>query len=151
MAERLAGRIGQQVLLGNISDVFALRVLREQMIERLVLARPGLRGDRLVPFLGIIEFWVDIEHDAPKRKQAVANHLTDLEIGVSRLAPAQLAIIQGFQPRQRLKSRSVPPRPGPWAQPSGRDRPPPWPASKSHRPAFCRRSSLRRCRRAWRR
>src|SRR5262249_60800275 len=38
----------------------------------------------LVPFLGVIEFRIDIEHDAAKRKQAVANHLTDLELGVAR-------------------------------------------------------------------
>src|SRR5262249_61869278 len=116
---RLAGRIGQQVLLGNISDVFALRVLREQMIERLVLARADLRGDRLVPFLGVIEFWIDIEHDAAKRKQAGANHLTDLELGVSRLAPAQVDIIQVCEPLQWSKSRSEAPRPCPWPQPRG--------------------------------
>ena len=38
MPDRLAGRVGQQVLLRHIGDVFVLRVLGEQMIERLVLA-----------------------------------------------------------------------------------------------------------------
>jgi hypothetical protein len=71
MAHGLAGRIGQQVLFGNIGDVFGLRVLREQMVERLVLARANLRGDRLVPFLGIVEFRIDVEYDPAKRNLAL--------------------------------------------------------------------------------
>src|SRR3984893_16050232 len=143
MAHRFAGRIRQQILLGNIGDIFGLRVLREQMVERLVLERANLRGDRLVPFLSIVELGIDIEHDGAKRKQAVANHLTDLEFGVARLAHAQIDITQVCDPHQGFTSRSAPPRPGPRPPPSGRDRPWPWPASKSHRLAFCRRSSPR--------
>src|SRR5882762_9741515 len=45
MPQRLARGIGQEVLLGDISNVFALRVLREQMIERLVLVRAHLGRD----------------------------------------------------------------------------------------------------------
>src|SRR5262245_14773924 len=86
MAHWLAGRIRQQVLLRYVGDVFGLRVLREQMVERLVLVRTDLGRDRLVPFLGVVEFGIDVEHDAAEREQAVADHLTDLELGVARLA-----------------------------------------------------------------
>ena len=37
MAHRLAGLVGQKVLLRDIGDVFGLGILGEQMIERLVL------------------------------------------------------------------------------------------------------------------
>jgi len=39
VAERLAGSIRQQILLGNIRDVFRIRILGEQMIKRLVFVR----------------------------------------------------------------------------------------------------------------
>ena len=54
MLDRIAG-IDHQVLLGHVGDVIRVLVLGEQMIERLVLARPDLLGDRLVPLLGIAE------------------------------------------------------------------------------------------------
>src|SRR3954451_4597867 len=54
VAHRFAGFVDQQVLLGDIGDVFAFRVFREQMIERLILARPRLGWNRLVPFLGVV-------------------------------------------------------------------------------------------------
>src|SRR5215470_5268091 len=100
MAHRLARGVGQQVLLGDIRDVFALRVLREQVIERLVLARPHLGRNRLVPFLGVVEFRVDVEHDAAEWKQPVADHLADLELGVAHLAHARADIVQDCGARQ---------------------------------------------------
>jgi hypothetical protein len=47
--------------------------------------RTDLRRDRLVPFLGIAEHRIDIEHDAAKRKQAVPHNLSDLKFGVAKL------------------------------------------------------------------
>ena len=66
MPDRLAGIVRQQVLFGDIGDVFGLRIFREQVIERLVLVRPNLLGDRQPPFLGIVEFRIDIENHAPE-------------------------------------------------------------------------------------
>jgi hypothetical protein len=43
--------VGQEVLLAHISDVAAFRILGEEVVEGLVLARADLLGDRLVPFL----------------------------------------------------------------------------------------------------
>jgi hypothetical protein len=50
------------------------------MIERLVLRRPPLGGDRVVPFLGIIEDRIDIEDHAAERIEAVADDLSDREL-----------------------------------------------------------------------
>ena len=51
MVDRLALVVGQQILLADIGDVGALRILGEQMVEGLVLGRPDVLGDRLIPFL----------------------------------------------------------------------------------------------------
>ncbi len=85
MAHRLAALVGQQVLLRDIGDVFGLVVFGEQMIERLILVRPHFGRDRLVPFLGIVEHRIDIEHDAAKRIEAVPDDLADLIFGVPNL------------------------------------------------------------------
>ena len=75
MADRLAGRIGQQVLLGHVGDVFGFRVLGEQVIERLILVRAHFGGDRLLPFLGVVEDRIDVEHHAAERDTADASPL----------------------------------------------------------------------------
>src|SRR3954468_8652973 len=77
--DRFAGIIGQKVLLGNIGDVFGLRILREQMIKRLILVWPKLLGNRQPPFLGIVEFRIDVENHASERKHPVADDLPDLK------------------------------------------------------------------------
>src|ERR1700741_775155 len=56
------------------------------MIERLVLVRTDFRGDRLVPFVGIVEHRIDVEHDAAERIEAVPDDLADLIFGVANLA-----------------------------------------------------------------
>src|SRR5436190_7464342 len=40
--DRLAGLVRQQVLFGNVGDVFGFRILGEQMIERLILVRANV-------------------------------------------------------------------------------------------------------------
>jgi hypothetical protein len=55
------------------------------MIERLVLVRPHLGGDRLVPLLGIGEYRVDVEHHAAERVDPVADDLADLILRVANL------------------------------------------------------------------
>src|SRR5262245_18537606 len=88
MADRFARRIGQQVLLGDVSDIGVLRILRIQVIERLVLVRPHLRRNGLIPFLGVAEDRVYVEHDAAERIHAMSHDLADLELGESHLAHA---------------------------------------------------------------
>src|SRR5665213_100739 len=82
--DRRARIVGQQVLLGNIGDIFRFRVLGEQMIKRLVLVRTDVLGDRQPPFLGIVKFRIDVENHAPERKHPVADDLPDLKLGGTR-------------------------------------------------------------------
>src|SRR5690606_18099499 len=79
MAHRLAGVVGQKVLLRDIGDVFRLAVFGEQVIEGLVAPRPHVLGDRLPPFLGVAEGRIDVENYATERIDPVANHLADAE------------------------------------------------------------------------
>src|SRR5712671_104621 len=51
VSQRLAGIVGQQVLLGYIGDVFGFGVLGEQMVIGLILVGTHLGGNRLVPLL----------------------------------------------------------------------------------------------------
>ena len=80
-AQRLAGIVGQQILLRYIGDVLALRVFREQMVERLILARPDVGRNGVVPFIRVVELGIDIEHHAAERKDAVADDLADSIFG----------------------------------------------------------------------
>src|SRR5580704_9874615 len=124
------------------------------MIERLVLARPHLGGDRLVPFLGIVEHRIDVEYDTAERIKPVPHHLADLVLRVSNLFHHSTH----FSPLPRWSGNDYA---APWdtglgsyvivrsaasfrdpSRPQSRlGRPAPWPVSRSHRPAFCRRSS----------
>ncbi len=75
--DRLAARIGQEVLLGYIGHIGAVLVLGEEVVKRLILARPDFRGNGVPPFLGIGEFRVDVEDHAAKRKDAVPDNGAD--------------------------------------------------------------------------
>ena len=77
MPDRRVGSIRQQILLGDIGDVFGLGVFREQMVKRLVLARAHLGRDGFPSLLGVVEHRIDVEHDATELKQAVLDHLAD--------------------------------------------------------------------------
>src|ERR1700731_1448265 len=76
MTKRIPRSIGHEGLLRDISEKLGFGVFREEMIERLILARPGLFGDRLPPCLGIREDWVHVVDDPPEGKFAVFDHLT---------------------------------------------------------------------------
>src|ERR1700722_5732757 len=118
------------------------------MIERLVLLRTDFRGDRLVPFVGIVEHRIDVEHDAAKRIEAVPDHLAELIFGVANLAhgSAQItacaarsckaAIVAGTGPRPSFGgnfdlfiARIWPPYRGLSRLRAAPDRPAPWPVS----------------------
>ena len=68
MANWIAGGIGHEVLLRDIGDIFGFRVFREEMIERLILARPDLLGNCLPPCLGIREDRVHVVDYPPEGK-----------------------------------------------------------------------------------
>src|ERR1700736_643405 len=79
------GGIGRrQTLLRDVLNEIRFRILGEQMIERLILLRPDLLGDRQPPFLGIVEDRIDIEDHAPERKDPVTDDLPDLKLGGPR-------------------------------------------------------------------
>src|SRR5205823_7919675 len=73
--------VGKQVLLTDIGDVGAFGILREEVVERLVLGRAQRLGDGVVPFVAVGEFGVDVEHDAAEVEQPVTNDFADGEPG----------------------------------------------------------------------
>ena len=83
MAQRLVRGVGHEVLLRHIGDVLGVGVLREQMIEGLILVGSDVLGNGAVPLLGIAEGRVDVEDHAAKRVDPVADHLADLEFGAA--------------------------------------------------------------------
>ena len=80
VANRIAGRVGQQVLLRDIGDIFGFGILREEMVERLVLARADFFGNGLPPFVGVREHRIDVIDYAPERIFPVLDDLTDAEL-----------------------------------------------------------------------
>src|SRR5579862_7091228 len=84
MRDRTVFAIENEVLLRDIGLVgTTLLVLRQKMIEGLVLRRPPLRRNGFIPFLGIVEDRIDVENDAAKRIEAVADDLSDREFAVA--------------------------------------------------------------------
>jgi hypothetical protein len=55
----------------------------------------------LVPFLGIAEDRIDIEHDAAERKQAVPDHLADLVFSDAELVHGRNEITELWRPAGR--------------------------------------------------
>ena len=85
MAHGVAGGIGQQILLRDISHIFRLGVFSKKMIKRLILARPDFFGNGEPPFFCIREYRVDIVNDPAERIFTVADDLADSEFRVSWL------------------------------------------------------------------
>ena len=81
MAHRLAGIVGQQILLRDVGDILRFFVLGEQVVERLVLRRPHLGGNGEVPFLRVREDRIDVVDHAAKGIEAVLDDLADGESG----------------------------------------------------------------------
>ena len=80
MAHRVAGSVGDEVLFRDIGDIFGFGVFGEEMVERLILARPNLFRDRQPPFLGVGKHRVDVIDHAAKWIAAVSDDLTDREL-----------------------------------------------------------------------
>src|SRR5262245_36074233 len=109
MADRLAAVIDQQILFGDIGDVGCLRILRQQVIERLMLPRPHFRRNRLVPLLRVGEDGIDVEDNAAERKQAMLDDLSDLKLGLFYLRHFALSSFRSASaPRlSRIGNRAI--------------------------------------------
>lgn len=83
MAHRLAGLVGQEVLLGHIGDIAVLVVFGQEVVKWLVLAWPYFFGNGLPPLLGIVEGRIDIENHAAKGEDPVLDYLADRKFGES--------------------------------------------------------------------
>ena len=66
MTHRQFRCVAQQVLFGDIGNIFGLLILCQEMIEGLVFARAHLSRYRFPPFIGIGKGRVDIKYDAAK-------------------------------------------------------------------------------------
>src|SRR5262249_42805849 len=159
MTDWFAGRVGQKVLLGDIGDIGALGVLGEQVVERLILVRTHFGGDRLIPFICVVEFRIVVEHDPAEREDAVADHRSDGKFGGAKLhRGSQRSATMRRAPEpdgerlftsrtlrgavtwitSLLNPDTAPPCRDPWRP---RDRPdprPPWAASPVRRPSSFR-------------
>ncbi|VUX48060.1 conserved hypothetical protein [Candidatus Defluviicoccus seviourii] len=82
MGDRLLRIIRHQVLLRHVGDVGCFRVLRQQVVERLVLARADVLRDGKPPFLGVGKLWIDVEDHAAEWEKAVADNFADAELGI---------------------------------------------------------------------
>lgn len=80
---RRASSIRQKVLLGDVRDIGRFLIFGQKVIKRLVLNGPNVLGNGLVPFLGVIEFRVDVEYDPAKRIYAMVDNLAYLEFRCS--------------------------------------------------------------------
>ena len=87
--DRLARIIRDQVLLGHIGHVIALIVFGQKVIEGLFLHRTAVFRDRVIPFLGICELWVYVEHHTPKRVFAVSDDLPKMIFCTRRIHNSQ--------------------------------------------------------------
>ena len=96
MTTGLAAFVDYEVLLGNVRLVGCFVVFREEMVERLILARSFIRRDRLIPLLGVVERWVNVEDHAAKREETMSHNLTDCEF---RLLPAGYHYMVGHEPK----------------------------------------------------
>src|SRR5690606_39686414 len=59
------------------SSDLRILVLGQQVVKRLVAVRAQILGNRLVPFLAIGEYGIDIEYHAAEVEQAVAHDVAD--------------------------------------------------------------------------
>jgi hypothetical protein len=79
--DRFSGIVRHQILLGDVGDVLAVRVLGVEVIERLFLGGTHLGGDRAPPFLGVGEDRIDVEDHSAERVNPVFDDLANPEFG----------------------------------------------------------------------
>jgi hypothetical protein len=85
MFHRATKRVRNEVLLAHISDVGAILILGEKMVEGLLPIRADAFGNGGVPFLAVRENRIDIEHHAAKIEDAVAHHFAQGEVRTGML------------------------------------------------------------------
>ena len=72
--------VEHQILLADIGDIAAFHILGEQVVKGLVLGRPDVERDSVVPFIAIGKDRIDIENHAAKIEQAVPNDIANCKI-----------------------------------------------------------------------
>jgi len=77
MIDRPARVIHQQILLADISNIGGIVILREQMVERLILARARVCRNLLIPFFAVGKNRINIEDHAAEQIQPVAHDIAD--------------------------------------------------------------------------
>ena len=81
MVDRVALVVGDEVLLADVGDVARLGILGHQMVEGLVLRRAHMLGDRVIPFVAVREFGIDVEDHPAKIEQAMPHDVADSVAG----------------------------------------------------------------------
>ena len=69
--------IYNQVLLGDIGDVFFFIVLGKEVVKGLLLMRANLGRDRQPPFFGVAEDGVNVVNHPAKGEDAVLDNLSN--------------------------------------------------------------------------
>jgi len=77
VTDRSLFAVCQQILLADIRDIAAFGIFREQVIKWLIFDRPNGLGYRFIPLVAVGEHGINVENDAAKVKNAVADHITD--------------------------------------------------------------------------
>jgi hypothetical protein len=80
MVDRPFFGIGQQILLADIGDVAAVPIFGKKMVERLVFGRANFLGNRLIPFLAIVENRIDIEDYSAKIEDAMPHDIANRKL-----------------------------------------------------------------------
>ena len=87
MFDRIVAIVDDQVLLADVSDVTAFRILGQKMVERLVLRRPKGLGNCQIPFLTVGKFRVNVKDHAAEVEDFVAEYDAKRASGMSNLRP----------------------------------------------------------------
>src|SRR5262245_29499165 len=103
VAQRLARKVGEQVLFRDVGDILRLRVLGQEVVERLVLARANLGRDRLPPLLGIVEDRINVEDETAEIMDAMADNLAHPVLGVHDLSHSAPSIRAALSIAARLR------------------------------------------------
>ena len=101
MTDRAVLAVTHQILLADIGGVVAVGIFREKMVKRLFLVRAHFGRNRLIPFVGIVELRIDIDHHTAKRIEAVPDDLADAEFGWLWVIKYGVGCSGGTQPSQR--------------------------------------------------
>ena len=102
MANGAIFTIGKQILLTNIGRVIAVGVFREKMIEGLFFVGAHFGCDGFIPFVGIVEFGININNDATERIDAMTYNRTNTKFCVFIVYKVMMPV-SGARVRARIK------------------------------------------------